>query len=102
MRALTTWFGMSGAIDARHERRMTMCPACGATMVTPEQAAVITGVTLRIVGSRATWFTSLRQKMGLLLVCVNSLSQKVPEPKCEVEYGPLTEAINLQMFEDTL
>jgi len=62
------------------------------------EAAVIRGVTVRTINR---WVESdlvhfVETEDGLLLVCVNSLSQKVvPEPKCEVEYGPLTEAINL-------
>jgi len=57
--------------------RCEWCAACGTetTMVKPEQAAVIAGVTVRVVNS---WVESdlvhfLETSEGLLLVCVNSL-----------------------------
>jgi len=56
------------------------CESCGnqSTMVTPRQASVMTGVTVRIVNR---WVESdlvhfIETEDGLLLVCVSSLSQK--------------------------
>ena len=54
------------------------CKSCGAetTMVSPQQAAVITGVTVRTINS---WVESdrvhfIETEDGLLLLCVSSLS----------------------------
>jgi len=54
------------------------CVACGAetTMVSPQQAAVITGVTVRTINS---WVESdtvhfIETEDGLLLLCMSSLS----------------------------
>ena len=55
------------------------CPACGieTTMVSPQQAAMIAGVTVRMINR---WVESdmlhfLETGDGLLLLCVNSLAE---------------------------
>jgi len=57
--------------------RCEWCAGCGTetTMVSPQQAAVIAGVTVRVINN---WVESdlvhfLETSEGLLLVCVNSL-----------------------------
>ena len=69
------------ATGQSHRLSWAWCPGCDAetTMVSPQQAAVIAGVTVRVINR---WVESelvhfLETGDGLLLLCVNSLGECV-------------------------
>ena len=67
--------------DQSHRLSWAWCPRCDAetTMVSPQQAAVIAGVTVRVINrsveSELVHF--LETGDGLLLLCLNSLGESV-------------------------
>jgi hypothetical protein len=76
------------AANYRHPLTHAWCPDCGdlVPMLRPEPAAGIAGKTVREVNQlvEAGCVHFLETPDGLLLVCVNSLSEPIPLPLGEV------------------